>query len=129
MGLTGKYDFKGIKKWGAFGIMKALYTIPQVGLLMNRIPFLNKVSSFFLELAVNWLANNGLVVINVAIITVDGKLDQKAFDSAMDEGIKKMKIPGLSDAQKKAIDDAVIKAFTEFGRIGNSDGVSVPSNI
>lgn len=112
MGLTGKYDFPGIKKFGAAGIKAALSLSPYTAWLL-KAPLLDTL----LEAIANWFANQGLIVINLGIIYVDGELDQKAFDKAMDQAIEKSKVPGLSDAQKKAIDDDVVQAFRNFARI------------
>jgi hypothetical protein len=114
MGLTGKYDFPGIKKWGARGILLALQSVPYIGPAL-KISIIYNMADAALKLAVNWFANNGLIVLNVGAITVEGEWDQKAFDKAMDDAWKKVELPGpLTDAQKKAIDDEVIKAARRF---------------
>ncbi len=117
MGLTGKYDFKGIKKFGAKGILLALNTVPSIGKWVAKIPFLRTLINGASELLVNWLANKGLMVINIGAIVVDGVIDQNRFDNAMEDGLAKIRIPGATPEQKKAIDDEVINAIRKFGRV------------
>ena len=107
---SGKYDFSGIKKAGAAAIQAVLAGTSWGGILFKNLlrPFMNGI----LELLVNWLANRGLFILNIGAIYVDSKFSQAAFDKAMSEAIEKVKASGgtLTDAQKKAIDDEVIKA-------------------
>lgn len=120
MPLTGKYDFKGIKKWGAKGLFLALSTIPVVGLWLKRIPVLGEILELALEELSNFLANKGLIVINVGAIIVEGKFDQIGFDKAIEDGLNKIRTVGrdkLTPAQGKAIDDAVIAALDKFGAV------------
>lgn len=107
MPISGKYDFKGIKKLGAAGIRGALVSNPSTAFLV-KIPFI----MFFLEMFVNWMTNNGLILLNIGAIYVGGQVDQKVLDRAIDEGIKKFENAGgkLSAKQIKEIDDAVIRA-------------------
>ena len=107
MPVSGKYDFKGIKKQGAGGLKLALASNPST-VWITKIPLLGTV----LEFGVNWLANNGLVLLNIGAIYVNGELDQALLDRSFDEGIKKVEQAGgtLTPEQIKEIDDAVIKA-------------------
>lgn len=107
MAVSGKYDFKGIKKQGASGLKLALSSNPST-VWMTKIPLIGTV----LEFAVNWMANNGLVLLNIGAIYVNGELDQALLDRSIDEGIKKVEQAGglLTPEQIKEIDDAVIKA-------------------
>lgn len=115
MSITGKYDFKGIKKYGAQGIQLALSTTAW-GAVLIKIPVVGTMINLALELVVNWLANKGLMVLNIAAIAVEGKFDQMSFDSAMDKALSQVEMTGriLTPAQKKAIDDEVIKSFRNF---------------
>lgn len=107
MALSGKYDFQGIKKLGAAGIRSALATSPYTAWL-NSLPAL---TDFLLEFIANWLANNGLILLNTGAYYVNGKLDQKALDSAIENGLKRVSSgEKLTPQQIKEIDDAVIKA-------------------
>lgn len=114
---TGKYDFPGIRKAGAAALRLALAST-SFGAAIVASP-LRKVIDLFAEWAVEWLTNRGLVIFNVGAIYVHGEFDQKAFDQAIEKGLEDAKAPGLSAAQKKAIDDEVIKAFRRFGRVAN----------
>lgn len=107
MGLTGKYNFKGIKKMGSAGIRIALLSSPQTA-WMTKIPLLD----LWIGLAVNWLANNGLILLNIGAIIVNGEVDQKLLDRALENGIKEVENQGakLSPERAKEIDDAVIRA-------------------
>jgi len=112
---TGKYDFPGIRKAGAVAL-KAVLATTSFGAWVVKSPF-SKAFDLFAEWAIEWLTNRGLLIINVGAIYVNGELDQKRFDAAMEIALEKAKAPGLSEAQKKAIDDEVLKAFRAFGRI------------
>lgn len=109
MGLSGKYDFKGIQKVGGAGIRVLLSKWPWTAWL-TRLKSFNSLLNF----GTNWLANHGLIILNVGANTIDGELDQRAFDSAFSKAIEEIKIKGgrekLTPAQIKAIDDEVIKA-------------------
>ena len=108
MGLSGKYDFQGIKKQGAAGLRLAFSSSPYTAWLV-KFPAL---TDFVLEFVANWLANKGLILMNLGAFYVGGKLDQNALDSAIDAGIKRVESADgkLTPAQIKEIDDAVIKA-------------------
>ena len=106
MGLSGKYNFQGIKTKGAAGLKLALSSSPYTAWLA-KIPAL---SDLLLEFVTNWLANKGLIVLNVGYFYVDGKIDQAALDRAIDSGIARVAAGGLTPEQMKEIDDAVINA-------------------
>lgn len=118
MGLSGKYDFRGIKKFGAAGIRLALSSTPLAPLLAWR------VADPVLELLSNWLANKGLVILNVGANYIDGEFDQKAFDRDLDQAIEEITAAGgaekLSPKRIKELDDQVIKSARRFIRIGRS---------
>lgn len=118
MGLTGKYDFPGIKKVGAKGLELLLSTTAW-GAALLKIPVIGTIVDGILQLATNWLANKGLIVLNIGAIIIDGHFDQAGFDSAMDAALKAVDQhkDTLTDAQKKAIDDTVIKAFRKFAPV------------
>lgn len=108
MPISGKYDFKGIKKAGRLGLRAAFATTPYLAWL-NTFPAL---TDLILEFATNWLANKGLIVLNVGAFYVGGELDQSALDKAIDAGLKQVESSAgkLTPEQIKEIDDAVIKA-------------------
>lgn len=107
MALFGKYNFKGIKKQGAEGLKLALASSPAT-IWIAKIPLINNL----LEPFVNWLANNGLVILNIGAIYVNGKVDQSLLDRSIDEGLKKVQNSNgnLTPEQIKEIDNAVIEA-------------------
>lgn len=97
-------------------LIKGLLASTGWGAWLIKSPLSGAVDKFD-ELLVNYLTNKGLIVINIGAIYVNGEWDQSSFDKAMDEGIAKAKVPGLNDAQKKVIDDEVLKSFRRFARI------------
>lgn len=107
MALTGKYDFDGIKSKGADGLKLLLASSP-VTAWIPKIPMIDTI----IEPLINWAANNGLVLLNLGAIFVNGKIDQNKLDSALDAGIKEVELPGntITPERAKEIDDAVIKA-------------------
>lgn len=112
---TGKFDFPGIRKAGvkAFSLALASTSWGASALSGPFKPLIEKT----LEWVSEWLANKGLLIINVGAIYVAGEFDQSKFDKAMTDALEQAKAPGLSDAQKKAIDDEVIKAFRKFALV------------
>jgi hypothetical protein len=115
LALTGRYDFKGIKKWGAKGLDLALASTSWGAWVLAKPIFLPFVG-FFEEQFINWLANKGLVVLNLGAIYIGGELDEKVFNSAMSEALKKVQSANgtLTPEQEKAIDDEVIAAARRF---------------
>lgn len=107
MATLAKYDFKGIKRQGANGIKLALLSNPSTAWLA-KAPGIEP----FLEFVVNWLANNGLVLLNIGAIYVNGNIDQRLLDRSIEDGLKRVELNGstLNAAQIKEIDDEVIKA-------------------
>jgi hypothetical protein len=118
MGLSGKYNFPGIKKLGAANLRGVLALSPYTAWMLKG----GRITDILLEVASNWLANKGLILFNVGAIIIDGELDQSGFDSAMDNAIQEISNKGgrdkLTAAEIKAIDDEVIKAARKFIVIG-----------
>lgn len=115
MGITGKYDFKGISKLNALGLKAMLATSPYTAWLLKGGTALD----YALELFGNFFANRGLVVMNLGAIYVNGEFDQGAFDRAMDSGwsqIEQKGRPNISPKEGKAIDDAVRNAAENYIR-------------
>lgn len=114
MGLTGKYNFSGIKTMGASGLRLALASSPYTAWLLKG----GKATDSALEAIANWLANQGLIVLNLGAIAVEGELDQRNLDWALDNAFKEIQNLGghdkLTPDQKKEIDDAVIIAARKF---------------
>ncbi len=117
MSLTGKYDFRGIKKYGAKVLLTALAGTTW-GASFLSWGFAPAVE-FLFEYVANWLANKGLIIINVGIIPIDGAWDQKAFDAHMQEALDLVRKGNLSKKEMKEIDDKVLEAFRRFAVIGN----------
>lgn len=119
MGLSGKYDFPGIKKLGIAGLRVALASSPYTAWFIKFGAFSDLIMGF----AVNWLANKGLIVLNLGAIYVEGEIDQFVMDKAMDEALKEITNLGgldkLTPEQKREIDDRVIKAARRFIVIGS----------
>lgn len=118
MPITGKYDFKGFQKAGVSGLRLALGASPKTAWLLKFSALTNFVAAFFS----NWLANNGLLILNVGTDIIEGHLDQVALDKAMDKALSEITNKGgrdkLSPEQKRKIDDEVIKAARKFLIIG-----------
>ena len=113
MGLTGKYDFQGIQKAGRLGI-KALLASTGWGAKLLAGPFV-KVLDIAIDWLSNWMANKGLIILNLGAIYIEGEFDQGAFDKALDEGLSKVETqPNLSQEQKELIDEEVRKAARKF---------------
>ena len=119
MSIVGKYSFPGLRKLNAAGIRRVLLLSPYTAWIVG-VPFL---SSFFTEILGAILANKGLVFVNIGASIVDGELDQKQFDAALDSAFSEIENIGgrdkLTAAQRKAIDDQVINAARKlivFGR-------------
>lgn len=112
---TGKYDFPGIRKAGS-AALKAVVAGTGWGAWIIASPF-KPVFDAAAEWLSEWLANRGLLIINLGAIYVAGELDQKKFDEAFDQALEKVKVPGLTEDQKRGIDNEVIAAFRRFGRI------------
>lgn len=117
MGITGKYDFKGIKKYGAQGLLVALSSTAWGAFLMKW--GFQGAFEISLQWLTNWLANQGLIVFNIGAMTVENEFDQKAFDREMNKALAEVELKNviLSPAQQKAIDDKVIEAFRKFAVI------------
>lgn len=113
MGLTGRYNFPGMQKIAKAAINAALATTTW-GAWILASPF-KIILSPLADFLVNWLANHGLILLNIGANIIDGVIDQKALDKALNDGIQKV-LQGrdkITPAQGKAIDDAVRKAFDE----------------
>lgn len=116
--MSGKYDFKGIKRLGRAGLRAALATSPKTAWLLKFGSLLDLV----LEFIFNWLANKGLIILNLGYIHLDSKFDQKELDKAMQKALDEIELIGknnLTPDQKKEIDNAVIKAARKFIVIGS----------
>ncbi len=122
MGITGRYNFPGIQK-AARLVIDGLVAGTGWGAAIIASPF-KPVLDYVEDLIVNYLANRGIIILNVGVNIVDGVLDQKAMDQALDDGIRKV-MQGRDKITPKdgaAIDDKVRKEFDKNADVGASDG-------
>lgn len=121
MGITGRYDFTGIQK-AMRAAISALIAGTAWGAWLLASPFMPAVNAVE-DWATNWLANHGLIILNIGANIVDGKIDQAALDKALDAGIRRV-MQGrdkISPAEGKAIDDEVRQAFDKDADVGAVD--------
>lgn len=105
MGISGKYKFSGISKASAALIRGALLKSPFAWIV--KMPFFNAL----LEVVLNWAANKGLVVLNLGAYKATNYLDGKQLADAITSGWEAVESGRvLTEAEKKRIDDEVIKA-------------------
>lgn len=99
---------------GASLVRGALASSPKTAWLLKFGSLLDLVVEFIL----NWMANHGLLVFNVGFELLDGMVDQKKLDAQLRNAYEEIRVKGgrekLTAAQKKAIDDEVIKAARKF---------------
>ncbi len=123
MGITGRYNFPGIQK--AMGVaIDALIAGTGWGAALLASPFM-PIVQFFVNALDNYLANRGLILLNIGINIVDGVIDQRNLDEAIDAGIRRV-MQGrdtITLAEGLAIDDEVRKAFDANADLG-ADGLS-----
>ncbi len=122
MGLKGKYNFPGIRKAGVAAIEAALASTTWGASFLASAWFkvFSPLEEAILGWIIEWLANKGLIVLNLGAIYVNGEIDQVLFDRAMDEGLKRVELgrDKISAKDGKAIDDEIIRAarrFIDFG--------------
>lgn len=73
------------------------------------------IAAIVLERLFNWLANKGIMLLNVAAINFDTNMDQKAFENAIEQAYKDLAgKKNLTKEELDAIDNKVIAAFDEF---------------
>lgn len=127
MGITGRYNFPGIQKAAAAGL-NLLLAATTWGAWLIASPFMPAVT-IAEGWVVNWLANHGLIILNVGVNIIDGVLDQAAMDKALDAGIKRV-MQGrdkITPAEGKSIDDKVREAFDKDIDLGATNANSVPN--
>lgn len=73
-----------------------------------------------------WLADHGLIAMNVGIADLEVMSQESGFNGSLDDAFKiiEARKDGLTDAEKKKIDDRVISAFDKFSDFGVRDGGS-----
>lgn len=117
MGLTGRYDFKGIQKAGRAAI-DAILTGTTWGVWLLKSPFKGAVDAIE-DAAINWLTNRGLIWINVGAVLIDGKVDEDKLNSALDSAFDKLKIgrDKITPEQGAKIDAETDVAFDKFADV------------
>lgn len=110
MGVTGKYDFSGIQRFGVKALKIALASTVW-GAWLIKSPFII-VIEYAAELLINYLANRGLIILNIGAIYFNGEVDQSRLDQAIESGLERVRLAGgkLSEREIKEIDDAVVRA-------------------
>ena len=107
-------------------VINALLAGTTWGAWLIASPFMPAVQ-IIEDMIVNWLANRGLIILNIGVNIVDGNIDQNALDAALDAGIKRV-MQGrdkITPTEGKAIDDVVRETFDKDADLGASaDGVS-----
>lgn len=123
MGLTGRYDFKGIQRAATVWLNTAL-AATSWGAWLLASPFRPALDAIE-GLIINYLANRGLVVLDVGYFMVDGKIDQKRLDDALTKGLQRVQQgrDKITAAEGKAIDDEVREAFDADADLGISNSV------
>lgn len=123
LGITGRYNFPGIQKAAGL-LIDGLLAGTGWGAWILASPF-RPLFNYFRDLLINYLSNRGIIVLNIGVNIVDGVIDQKAMDRALDEGIRRV-MQGrdkISAAEGKAIDDKVRKTFDENADLGADNGM------
>lgn len=123
MGLTGRYDFSGIQKAAKAGIRLAIAgTGWGAALLASPFYFLVDLVE---GLAVNWLANRGLIVFNVGDVLVDGVISEAKLTNALNKAFDKMKVgrENITPAEGAKIDAETTEVFDEFADLPMANGV------
>lgn len=115
--MPGKYDFPGIKKIGTRAASLVLSSTAW-GAAILKSPF-KPIVEMLMGYLIEWLANKGLVIINLGFIYIDGNLDQSKFDKAFDEALERLKVPGLPETEKAAIDEKIKNAFRNFAHLND----------
>ena len=126
MGLSGRYDFKGLAKLNALGIKALCASTPYLAWVLKG----GKLTELIFEFIGNALANWGLVVMNLGAIYVNGEIDQSRLDKSIEDGLAEIARLGskITKAQGEAIDEAVRKAARDFIKFGSVDGVPDDAN-
>ncbi len=123
MAVTGRYDFPGIKR--TLGLLIDGVLAGTVwGAWILASPF-RPVIDYLRDLIINYLANRGIIILNIGANIVAGQLDQKAFDQAIEDGLQRV-MQGrdrITPEEGKAIDDKVRAAFDDDADLGTDSGV------
>lgn len=124
MGLTGRYDFKGIQKAGR-ALINSIVIGTSWGAALLASPF-KPAWDVFLDFILNYFANRGLIVFNVTAVIVDGKIDEAKLTSSLNSAFERLKIgrDKITPEEGAKIDAEVTEAFDQFADVPMADGVS-----
>lgn len=124
MGLTGRYDFKGIQKAGE-RLIDALLVGTTWGAWLVASPFMPAVR-IIEGLLINYLTNRGLIIIDVAGVLINGKIDEAKLTDALNSAFDKLKVgrDKITPAEGAKIDAETTAAFDQFADVPMADGVS-----
>jgi hypothetical protein len=124
LGLTGRYDFKGIQKAGE-RLIDALLAGTGWGAWLLASPFMPAIRVIE-GLLINYLTNRGLIIIDVAAVIVNGKIDEARLTSALNSAFEKLKVgrDKITPAEGAKIDAETTEAFDEFADVPMANGVS-----
>ena len=109
-----KHRLEGIGEASAAVVLAALKANPNTSFLSGGIA--GKIAFFFLKLLFMFLADLGLIVLNVGAEKLKTIIDQNDFDESFDDAeklIEKIRSTGreLTEDEIKSIDGPVIDAF------------------
>lgn len=78
--------------------------------------FFGKITFFFLEKLMNFLANNGLILLNIGVDHLQTAIEKDNFDEAIEEALKVVRNTKGKITKERAheIDQPVIDAFRKF---------------
>ncbi len=112
-----KHKFKGIGKAGALLMFAGLAASP-FAVITNGIA--GKITFWLLEQLSMWMADKGLIILNIGAAKINTLSEQQDFDGSFEQAFKEIHENNdrLTDEQKKAIDDKVISAFRKFATFG-----------
>lgn len=117
MGLTGRYDFKGIQK-AARLIINGVISGTGWGAALLAGPF-KPLVIMFENAMTNWLTNRGLIIINIGAVLVNGVVNQVKLDNALDSAFEKLKVgrDKITPQAGAKIDEETDAAFDQFADV------------
>lgn len=122
MPLTGRYNFKGIQRAVSTGVNLILASTSW-GAWILASPF-RVVLQAAEDVAVNFLANRGLIVLNIGAIMIDGAIDQSRLDSALTDALTKLQNgrDKITPEEGAKLDQEVANAFDQDADLGAANG-------
>lgn len=113
-----KHRFEGIGDKAATATMLLLAAEPWG--VWFTVGFQGTVVHWILKQFYMWMADRGLIMLNSGIAEIEVMQQKSGFNGSLEDAFKLIDQAkgGLTDAQKKAIDDKVIRAFDKFADFG-----------